>query len=414
MPTPTDLVTDLPADFEVFGQAVATSMADLLGGTSGQVLAKNSNTDMDFVWVAQDDSNAIQNAIVDAKGDLIAASAADTPARLAVGSNGETLVADNSTSTGLRYQGTIAAGRNFVINGGMDVWQRGATGLGTTTGSYTADRWVLGSSSTTVTRDADVPVSPYFNYSLKMVGTGDNSLIQRVEAVNSTLLAGQTLTFSFYAKRTAGAGALDVRFYYPTTTDTYGAITQIGSTVVVSASPSSSWTRYSVTAAIGTNITTGLQILINNTGAATTFITGAQLELGSVATQFSRAGGNIQGELAACQRYYQRISSNATATLCDFGALALASGSTTAEGYGSRLAVAMRVTPTSLDYANVGVRNSAGTTTGVTVLAIAGYGSTEQAVHYSITVASGLTANNSYGLVANSSSSAYVGFSAEL
>ena len=51
MPTNTDLVTDLPADFEVFGQAVATSMADLLGGTSGQILSKNSNTDMDFVWV---------------------------------------------------------------------------------------------------------------------------------------------------------------------------------------------------------------------------------------------------------------------------------------------------------------------------------------------------------------------------
>lgn len=50
MPTATDLVTDLPADFEVFGQAVATSMADLLGGTTGQILAKNSNTDMDFVW----------------------------------------------------------------------------------------------------------------------------------------------------------------------------------------------------------------------------------------------------------------------------------------------------------------------------------------------------------------------------
>jgi hypothetical protein len=48
------LVTDLPADFEVFGQAVATSMADLLGGTAGQILAKNSNTDMDFVWIAND------------------------------------------------------------------------------------------------------------------------------------------------------------------------------------------------------------------------------------------------------------------------------------------------------------------------------------------------------------------------
>jgi hypothetical protein len=51
MPTATDLVTDLPADFEVFGQAVATSLADLLGGTTGQVLSKNSNADMDFVWV---------------------------------------------------------------------------------------------------------------------------------------------------------------------------------------------------------------------------------------------------------------------------------------------------------------------------------------------------------------------------
>ena len=54
MPTNTDLVTDLPADFEVFGQAVATSMADLLGGTTGQILSKNSNTDMDFVWIAND------------------------------------------------------------------------------------------------------------------------------------------------------------------------------------------------------------------------------------------------------------------------------------------------------------------------------------------------------------------------
>jgi hypothetical protein len=103
MPTASDLVTDLPADFETFGQAVATSMADLLGGTTGQVLSKASNTDMDFTWVAQDDSNAIQNAIVDAKGDLIAASAADTPARLAVGANGSVLTPDSSAATGLKW-----------------------------------------------------------------------------------------------------------------------------------------------------------------------------------------------------------------------------------------------------------------------------------------------------------------------
>jgi alkylated DNA nucleotide flippase Atl1 len=54
MPTSTDLVTDLPADFAVFGQAVDTSMADLKGGTTGQILAKATNTDMDFTWIAND------------------------------------------------------------------------------------------------------------------------------------------------------------------------------------------------------------------------------------------------------------------------------------------------------------------------------------------------------------------------
>lgn len=54
MPTSTDLVTDLPADFAVFGQGVDTSMQDLLGGTSGQILSKNSNTNMDFAWIDND------------------------------------------------------------------------------------------------------------------------------------------------------------------------------------------------------------------------------------------------------------------------------------------------------------------------------------------------------------------------
>jgi hypothetical protein len=114
MPTATDLVTDLPADFEVFGQAVATSMADLLGGTTGQVLSKTSNTDMDFTWVTSDDANAIQNTIVDAKGDLIGATAADTPARLAVGTNGQVLTADSSAATGLAWATPTPTGRKIV------------------------------------------------------------------------------------------------------------------------------------------------------------------------------------------------------------------------------------------------------------------------------------------------------------
>jgi len=88
MPTATDLVTDLPADFEVFGQAVDTALMDLKGGTTGQVLAKASNTDMDFVWSA--DAAGMTNPMT-TTGDIIYSSSGSTPARLGIGSAGQVL-----------------------------------------------------------------------------------------------------------------------------------------------------------------------------------------------------------------------------------------------------------------------------------------------------------------------------------
>jgi len=102
-PDDTDLVKDGAAAIRTLGNSIDTSMSELKGGTTGQVLSKTSNTDMDFTWVAADDSNAIQNAIVDAKGDLIAATANDTPARLAVGADYGFLQALASASTGLQW-----------------------------------------------------------------------------------------------------------------------------------------------------------------------------------------------------------------------------------------------------------------------------------------------------------------------
>ncbi len=103
IPQSTDLVKDGATAIAALGQDIDTALVDLKGGTTGQVLAKASGTDLDFSWVAQDDSNAIQNAIVDAKGDLIGATAADTPARLAVGTNGQVLTADSAEATGLKW-----------------------------------------------------------------------------------------------------------------------------------------------------------------------------------------------------------------------------------------------------------------------------------------------------------------------
>jgi hypothetical protein len=131
-PDNTDLVKNGALAIRTLGNAIDSSMVDLLGGTTGQVLAKASNTNMDFSWVAQDDSNAIQNAIVDAKGDLIAASANDTPARLEVGGNFAFLQADSAQSTGLLWNNAAWTSFTPVVTSAT-----GSITSYTATGAYT-------------------------------------------------------------------------------------------------------------------------------------------------------------------------------------------------------------------------------------------------------------------------------------
>jgi hypothetical protein len=107
-PDNTDLVKNGALAIRTMGDAIDTSMADLLGGTTGQVLAKASGTDMDFSWVT--DATGIPATIFDAKGDIIAATAADTASRLAVGTDGQTLVADSAEATGLKWATPATSG----------------------------------------------------------------------------------------------------------------------------------------------------------------------------------------------------------------------------------------------------------------------------------------------------------------
>ena len=143
VPTSTDLVKDGATAMEALGDAIDTSMVDLKGGTTGQVLSKASNTDMDFTWVtdAAGDitgvtagtgisgggtsgtvtiTNSMATAI-DAKGDLVAGTAADTFSRLAVGSNGLSLVADSAESTGLKWGTPVSKGVGIYYEGSQSV-----------------------------------------------------------------------------------------------------------------------------------------------------------------------------------------------------------------------------------------------------------------------------------------------------
>jgi hypothetical protein len=111
-PDDTDLVKDGAAAIRTLGSSIDTSFVDLKGGTTGQVLSKASNTDLDFTWTA--DAQGIPATIFDAKGDLIAATAADTASRLAVGTNGQVLTADSTASTGIKWASPSASTTSFT------------------------------------------------------------------------------------------------------------------------------------------------------------------------------------------------------------------------------------------------------------------------------------------------------------
>jgi hypothetical protein len=391
-------------------------MADLLGGTTGQVLSKASNTDMDFSWVAADDTNAIQNAIVDAKGDLIAASAADTPARLAVGNNGETLVADSSTSTGLRYQTGVNV--NNIINGGFDFFQRGTSS--STSGWTCADRWynIVGG-TTTFSQDTSVPTAAGVQYSYKWTTGASSSYGQFYTALDSATvkpLRGQAMAFSFWVKATGTAfsGVLNADAAYSNSTDAYASqATGVTITGGANITPTSTWTRYTGTLTIPSDAV-GLKIGVVPTSVQASgvvvYLAAVQLELGSVATTFKRAGGTIQGELAACQRYYFRtLTGNAYGRVSQYGN---ATGATNFVSW-VQPPVPMRVIPTAIEFSSaLGAGDGVALVAAISAITLDGQ-TNNNYVGFSCTT-SGLTTYRGYNIIGNASTTSYIAATAEL
>lgn len=324
------------------------------------------------------------------------------------------------------WAGFDVAGKNKIINGGFDFWQRGTSVTNPASGNYLADRWAYYADGTGATKTISqqtftpgaAPIAGYesayfyrFNQSVAGSGGTYQIIAQRIEDVRT--FAGQTVTLSFFAKAVAGlsfpsAITLSQNFG----SGGSGAVsTNLGTPTLTT-----SWQRFSYTVTlpsisgktIAVNSTLDLNFFLPVNVTQTIDIWGVQLEAGSVATPFSRAGGTLQGELAACQRYYQRQP--ATTTFCNF---AYGIGfSTTQVFHTVPLKTTMRVAPTSIDTASL---RSQDTVNGVAITSLSlDAQSTENMAIINAVHASGITQFRPYFLSANGTTSAYVGFSAEL
>lgn len=324
-------------------------------------------------WVGFDDSNAIQNTIVDAKGDLIAATAADTPARLAVGTNGQVLTADSTAATGLAWAtassgSSNVAGKNGALNSGFNVWQRG-TSFTNCSSVYTADRWYSYTygvtTGRTISRQAtgDTTNLPNIQYCVRLARDNGNTstaawqFFNPWETANSVPFAGKTVTVSFYARKGANYSAtssiLRILLNSGTGTDQnpINGYTGAADLIDQNATLTTTWQRFSYSASVPSTVTelaTNFVWTPTGTAGAADYveITGVQVEAASSATAYSPNTSTYALELAACQRYYSRVQAVTTGEYFGQGPNNNTSGGLMYVTYPVR----MRVAPTSLDY----------------------------------------------------------------
>jgi hypothetical protein len=321
----------------------------------------------------------------------------------------------------------FVAGKNKIINGDFGVWQRGTSFTNPSAGAYLTDRFGCGFDGSGATRvysqqtftPGTAPVSGYesqyfFRLNQTVAGTGGsyNLITQPIEDVRT--FAGQTVTISFWAKAAAGFSFGQVDLYQYFGSGGSGAITTAGTSL--DATVTTSWKRfvYNVTVpsisgkTVGSGSYVQLRIWLPTNTTFTFDIWGVQIEAGSIATPFQTATGTIQGELAACQRYYWRQGGESAYQY-------FANGIGQSSGVNARFLVqnpvVMRVKPTSIDYSTLLINDG---NSGITVTAVAFDQAGSRMSSVDANVSSGAVGQRPYFLMANASASAYLGFNAEL
>lgn len=246
-----------------------------------------------------------------------------------IGLNGSALM---RTETPQDARNLLGVGRkNALYNGSMQIWQRGTSFLGLGSGgvaNYTADRWgsnrYSSANNNTTREDANYLGFRYCLRSARPSGdtTGTSRYVHQVlEQIDTWKLRSNYITFSFYARVGSGYSGSNIasfityhidstkeeRFYYNAfmTAVNYG-------TTKNHASLSTNWQRYTHNIFLPANaqqvgVSIGTPEALPTAVANDYFeITGCQLEVGSVATDFEHR--SIGEELALCQRYCQNFS----------------------------------------------------------------------------------------------------------
>lgn len=254
----------------------------------------------------------------------------------------------------VQNSGNFAVGKNKLINGDFSVWQRGTSFTSSAVNEYTADRWRTegNSLSTVISRQlfvsgqTDVPNNPTYFCRVttnSSISSGQYwALMQRIETPSEMFAkASTTLTLSFWARSVSGTIAAN--------TFTFGDLVSLTGNPTIT----TSWQKIVYTYTTASSSYAGfypLYVINLSSGkpAISIDIANIQLEFGNQATQFQTATGTIQGELAACQRYYYRVNANGISGYSTYGQGAV--NSTTQLRTIVPFPVTMRAKPSAIDY----------------------------------------------------------------
>lgn len=243
------IIGTIQAKGDLLAGTASQAIARLAVGTNGTRLVADSTTATGLAWASD-----TQNTVIDAKGDLLVGLADNTVGKLTVGTDGQTLMVDSTQTNGVRWANPVTGFRNVIINGDFRINQRGLTSGGTTTQLYSGyDRWLWVATGGTVTYSAQsfTPGNAISGYEPKnfarlaisgQAANGDFCLFaQKIE--DARTFAGQQVTLSFWAKSATGTPSIAVELDQSFGTGGSSSV----QTYITKIPITTSWARYTAT-----------------------------------------------------------------------------------------------------------------------------------------------------------------------